>query len=193
MAGRPRIFNEETALEKASDLFWQKGYEATSTDDLIGVMGLQRGSFYNTFGSKKALFINAINFHEENSLLELKRVLKESSSPIQTLKEIFRSLADCPADEHGRGCFAGNTIAELSGIDEELAEHSGKHLKALENVFYNQVKSSQQSGELKTKTDARLLARYMLNLWNGLNITRRIYPNKRSLLPLIELQLELLK
>ena len=55
MAGRPKIFDQEKALEKASKLFWEKGYEATSLEDLITVMGIQKGSFYNTFGNKKQL------------------------------------------------------------------------------------------------------------------------------------------
>ncbi len=190
MAGRPKIFDEEAALNKAAILFWKKGYEATSTEDLIQAMGVQRGSFYNSFGSKKELFINAINSHETNLFSRFKKQLKASNRPIQVIKDAFLSLADCPKEEHLMGCFAGNTIAEFSGIDEELAENAGKHLKALEEIFFKQIKSSQQTGELKSKIEARLLGKYLLNLWNGINITRRVYPDKNILKSLIEFQLE---
>ena len=193
MAGRPKIFVEELALKKAAELFWEKGYEATSTEDLIKVMGLQRGSFYHTFKSKKELFINAINDHEINSFNEFKKNLDESHAPIQLIKSLFLEIVNCPPEEHKKGCFAGNTIAELSGIDEELAENAKKHLKLFEEILLKQIRRSQETGELKNKTEAKLLARYLLNLWNGINITRRIYPSKQSLLSLIEFQLEVLK
>lgn len=193
MAGRPKIFDEEVALEKATDLFWKKGYEATSMDDLIKSMGLLRGSFYHTFNSKKELFINAINKHEVSSFNQLKKQLNESKAPMQIIKSVFLTLANCSVEEHKKGCFAGNTIAELSGNDKELTENAKKHLRTLEEIFYKQIKSSQETGELKTKTDAKLLARYLLNLWNGINITRRVHPNKQSLLSLVEFQFEIMK
>jgi TetR/AcrR family transcriptional repressor of nem operon len=193
MAGRPKLFDERIALKKAATLFWEKGYEATSTEDLIRSMGLQRGSFYNSFNSKKKLFLNAIDFHEVNSLNEFKKILKGSRVPMQVIRTIFLALADCPINEHKKGCFAGNTIAELSGIDEDLVENARNHLKALEEIFFEQIKTSQATGEIKTKVDAKLLGRYLLNLWNGINITRRVYPNKKLLYSLIEFQLEIIK
>ena len=68
MAGRPRTFNEATAVSTAAAVFWHKGYAETSTDELISAMQIQRGSFYNTFGSKRELFIKSINFHERNGI-----------------------------------------------------------------------------------------------------------------------------
>jgi TetR/AcrR family transcriptional regulator, transcriptional repressor for nem operon len=192
MAGRPKIFDETIALERAANLFWEKGYEATSTEDLIKVMGIQRGSFYNTFNSKKELFIKAINFHELNSFSELKKTLNESDNQVETLKMTFLSMAECGVDyEYKKGCFAGNTLIELSGIDEELANNARAHLKELESIFYHVIVRAKKNGQLKTQTESKILAKYLLTMWNGLNVTRRIYNDKKSLLPLIKLQLEL--
>jgi TetR/AcrR family transcriptional regulator, transcriptional repressor for nem operon len=193
MAGRPKIFDEQEALEKASNLFWQKGYEATSTEDLIQAMGVQRGSFYHSFGSKKELFLKALDLYEISGLTEFKKLLKDSKNSIELIKSTFLSMVDCPIEEHQKGCFAGNTIAELASIDEELADKAKEYLKLMESLFFEQIKSSQATGELQTKTDAKILARYLLNLWNGINITRRIYPSKKDLIQLIEFQLEILK
>jgi len=193
MAGRPKIFDDRQAIEKASKLFWKQGYAVTTTEDLMQEMGIQKGSFYHTFDSKKALFLKAIDLHETNGLIELTRLLNENDQPIELLKSIFLNIADCPPDEHNKGCFAGNTIAELTNIDPELAHKAQEYLMEMENLFFGQIKSSQETGELKTKTDAKILARYLLNLWNGINITRRIYPSKKELIELIEFQLEILK
>lgn len=193
MAGRPKIFNEQTAIHQAVDLFWRKGYEASSTDELIQVMGVQRGSFYHSFKSKRDLYILALDTHENESFNVFEKELNKSDLPMKVLKNAFLQLADCSDNEHMLGCFAGNTIAEFSGIDEELVNHAKKHLKRLEGIMVRQIRTSQQSGELKTKEDAVLLGRYLLNLWNGVNITRRIYPDKKSLRDLISFQLELIK
>lgn len=192
MVGRPKIFDEENALKKASMLFWKKGYEHTSLDDLLTVMEIQKGSFYNTFGSKKELFIKAINFHETKSFKEFKTELELSKNPIQLIKKVFYDMANCQTNEYKLGCFAGNTIAEFSNIDQDMVDNASKHLKVLENIFVFQIEKSQKLGELKTKKEAQLLGEYLLNFWNGLNITRRIYQDKQQLMKLIELQLEVI-
>ena len=192
MAGRPRKFDEQDALEQATLLFWKNGYEATSTEDLLEAMGLQRGSFYHAFGSKKKLFQAAIDWHE-CSFAAFEKAVTESSDPISMIKSVFMEVANSSQDDHQRGCFLGNTVAELVASDEGLAEKAVSYLKALENMLYEQIKRAQKEGTLKNKTDAKLLARYLLNLWNGINITRRIYSTKSELLPLIEFQLSVLK
>ena len=193
MIGRPKIFDEKTALASANELFWKKGYEATSTEELIKVMKLQRGSFYHSFKSKKELFIKAVNTHETKVLQALRDSLLESQTPMQVIRDMFLSIADCTQERHEKGCILGNTIAELAGIDEELAENAKTHLKTLEEIFFIQIKKSKETKELKTTQNPALLAKHLLNLWNGLNITRRIYPKKEDLQDLIQLQLEILK
>lgn len=192
MAGRPKIFDQQTALEKASQLFWEKGYEATSLDDLINAMGIQKGSFYHCFGSKKLLFIETIKLYEKLSFTEYERLLKEVESPIELIKAFFLHCADSPKSEHSKGCFAGNTLAELTGIDEELTKNAKEYLKRLENIFFEQISNAQKNKTIKNKTEPKILARYLLNLWNGINITRRIYQSNEDLKPLIEFQLSIL-
>lgn len=192
MAGRPKIFDQQTALEKASKLFWEKGYEATSLDDLISVMGIQKGSFYHSFGSKKLLFIETIKLYEKISFEEYEKLLKETENPIELIKAFFLHCADSPKSEHLKGCFAGNTLAELTGIDEELTRNAKEYLKKLENIFFEQISIAQNNKTIKNKTEPKILARYLLNLWNGINITRRIYQSNEDLKPLIEFQLSIL-
>lgn len=192
MAGRPRIFDQKQALEKAAKLFWEKGYEATSLEDLITVMGIQKGSFYNTFGSKKQLFIESIKLHDTKSFTEFRKLLNETNNPIELIKSLFLQFADGPETEHNKGCFAGNILAELVGLDEDLTVDAKKYLKTLETIFFEQIKISQENGTLKNQTDAKILGRYLLNLWNGINITRRIYQTNKELKPLIEFQLSII-
>ncbi len=192
MAGRPKIFDEQKAWDNATNLFWEKGFDATSTDELIRTMGLQRGSFYHSFGSKKDLFMNAFTRYETLAFDELRRQLKASKKPMNVIKSIFYDLAKCSIEEHNKGCFAGNTITALSNIDAELTEIANNHLKRMENIFFEQIKASQKTGELTTTTDARLLSFSLINLWNGINITRKVYTSQEDLKALVDFQLAVL-
>lgn len=193
MAGRPKIFDSEIALDKAANLFWEKGYEATSTEDLLAAMDLQRGSMYNAFGSKKNLYKLALDRLEKKRFAAFKRRLSESDQPIEVIRSIFLKLAKGSPSEYYKGCFLGNTVAELSNIDAELTGAAQNYLKMFEDILYRQIKAAQQRGELSTKESPKVLARYLVSLWNGINITRRIYPEKKLLLPFIEMGLNVLR
>jgi TetR/AcrR family transcriptional regulator, transcriptional repressor for nem operon len=106
--------------------------------------------------------------------------------------KFFRDIPKQGAGEHKKGCFLGNTVAELACIDPGLEKVAVDHLEKIENTFYKYIKAAQDSGKIKSKDDPRLIARHLINLWNGINITRRMYPNSKDLMPLIEMQLRIL-
>jgi TetR/AcrR family transcriptional repressor of nem operon len=193
MAGRPQIFSENEVLEKATQLFWGKGYEATSTDELLSAMGIGKSSFYNTFKGKRELFEKVIETFVNQSVAALLKDIEDSIDPIQSLKNFFRKLATSPQSTHQKGCFMGNTIVELSNIDKPLENMAIKRLKKMEQLFHDQIKKGQQAGQLQSKEAPTVIARYLITMWNGLNITRRMYPDPDYLLPLIEMQLSILK
>lgn len=193
MAGRPQTFNEQEVLEKATQLFWTKGYEATSTDDLLSAMGIGKSSFYHAFKGKKELFELVIERFVNKSVAALLHDIETSHQPIEAIKRFFRAIATTPNTIHQKGCFMGNTIVELSNIDKSLEIMAIKRLKKMEQLFAQQIAKAQQNGQLKTKEEAATIARYLVTQWNGLNITRRMYPDANHLLPIIELQLSILK
>lgn len=87
----------------------------------------------------------------------------------------------------------GNTIAELSNTDMLLMKKAAHHLQELEGLFLKALLRGKEQGKLKSKLDPPLLARMLLNNWNGLGITRRIYPDNESLSAIIEMQLKILE
>ena len=192
-AGRPKDFDEAAVLDKAIELFWRKGYEATSLEQLLSAMGIGKGSMYHNFGNKREVFKLALNRFNQKYIGMLDAELSKAKDPISFIKDYFRDIARQATDEHKKGCFLGNTIAELSCIDAGLEKLAAEHLGVMEHIFYTHLKNAQQLGKLKTKEDAHLLARHLINLWNGLNITRRIYSSPKELMPLVELQLKVLQ
>jgi TetR/AcrR family transcriptional regulator, transcriptional repressor for nem operon len=193
MAGRPKIFTQEEVLGHAIDLFWRNGYEATSTEELLNKMKLNKGSLYNSFGNKRQLFVKAMDFFAEVSIRALNVRIAAAATPLGGIREFFLELASTDNDTHQKGCFMGNSLAELANIDEELKQRAIIHLKDMEKVFLKYIQQAKKSGELKSEETPETLARYLLNLWNGINISRRIYPRKDLLLPVIRLQLEVLR
>ena len=191
-AGRPKDFDVELVLDKAIEVFWKKGYEATNLEELLRVMGMGKGSMYHNFGNKRELFKLVLSRFNQKFIYSLDNDLSKSKDPVSFIKEFFRSIPKQSMDEHRKGCFLGNTIAELACIDPGLEKAAVEHLERIEQTFYKYIKEGQQSGKVRSKTDARLLAIYLINLWNGINITRRMYPNAKELTPLIEMQLKIL-
>ena len=193
MAGRPQIFSENEVLEKATQLFWSKGYEATSTDELLAVMGIGKSSFYNTFKGKRELFERVIEHFVHQSVAALVKDIEASKDPIQPIKNFFRNLATSPQSTHQKGCFMGNTIVELSNIDKPLENMAIRRLKKMEQLFHDQIKKGQETGQLRAGQAPAVIARYLITMWNGLNVTRRMYPHPEHLLPLIDMQLSILQ
>lgn len=191
-AGRPKDFDEAAVLDKAVDIFWKQGYEATNLEELLAAMQMGKGSMYHNFGNKREVFKLALNRFMENFGKWLENAILNSNDPVKFIKDFFRGIARQDSNDHKKGCFLGNTVAELACIDPGLEKVAADHLEKIELIFYAHIKEAHKSGKLKTKEDPRLLARHLINLWNGINITRRMYSRSRDLLPLIELQLRVL-
>lgn len=194
MPGRPKIFDKEDVINKAIKVFWENGYEASSTEILLKAMGIGKSSFYLEFkGGKRELFECAMQQRSRLSLENLEKGFKEADNKIEYLKSLFYGIADIKQARHKNGCLMGNTIAELSNRETGLKDMAASLLLKLEQVFLKVIKEAQADGTLKTTEKPEMLAKYLLSVWNGLNISVRIYPNKKLLIPLIEKQLEILR
>src|SRR5260370_3074167 len=110
---RPKEFDRIRALKKAMELFWQQGYEATSTDDLIRAIGIGRQSMYDTFGDKHQLYLEALQLYEANSGAEFFKRIYESPSPFVTLGDYILAIAVGTSAARPRGAFVCNTPTQL--------------------------------------------------------------------------------
>ena len=129
MKGRPNIHDDRQLVLKAQQVFWEKGYSATSLSDLTQATGAGAGSLYNTFkGGKKELFRKALQQRKED-LDAFKQSLENCDSPILLLKKFFMSLAESDKRSHFKGCIIANTIVEMALVDEELENEAAQILK----------------------------------------------------------------
>lgn len=193
MAGRPRHYQEEELILKATEVFWQKGYAAASAQDLMKAMDIGQGSFYRVFpGGKKELYQKTIKSFLANSIKVFYNKLEESENPLEFIKDFFYAIPRRTIQKKQDGCYLGNAVVELSNLDEETKLISAKQLNIMKDGFEKALNIAQSKGLLSTDYSPKLLALYLINLWNGINVTQRMYSDKKHMLDLLKLNLKIL-
>ncbi|WP_109694211.1 TetR/AcrR family transcriptional regulator [Chitinophaga deserti] len=193
MAGRHKEFDEETALSAATEVFWTQGYDAASMEDLLTAMNINKGSMYNTFGSKRDLFVRVLDRFFKYAQHDMTAKFEAFDNPLDGVREIFRQVTR-PADpkDHAKGCFLVNTLGEMCGMDEELATMARNKLLDVEGIYLKYLRKGVKNGQIRKEASPELMAKFLLNMWNGMSISRRMY-SRKALEELVEMQLQLLK
>jgi TetR/AcrR family transcriptional repressor of nem operon len=193
MAGRPKIFDEQEVVDKAVNVFWTKGYEAASADELLEAMGIGKGSFYLAFkGGKKELYEKSLRQYSDRFNKQFLHDISISEDPVQLIKEFFMALADDPKSKQMKGCYIGNALVQLSDGDADTKLIAARLLLGMEDIFTTVIRKAQQQKKLKNKTKPEVLGKYLINLWNGVNVTRRSNPGDQYLREVLEMSLQVL-
>ena len=193
MAGRPKIFDEREVVEKAVDVFWTKGYETASADELLEAMGIGKGSFYLAFkGGKKELYEKSLRQYADRFDKQLLYDLSVSKDPIRLIKDFFMALADDPKSKQMKGCYIGNALVQLSDGDADTKQIASELLGSVEGIFTDVIRKAQEEKRLKNKAKPEVLGKYLINLWNGVNVTRRSNSGYEHLREVLEMSLQVL-
>ncbi len=191
---RTREFEPETALQDAMELFWLKGYEATSMRDLLEGMGIGRGSFYGTFGDKRSLFLAALDRFERTRTAWIPEVLQEGDSPVEAIRYVFeRSVKGLVSFEPRRGCLLANTAVELGPHDPEVAERISGYVRRTEDAFEDALVRARASGEISEEQDPKALARFLVTNLHGLRVMARAGADRETLQDTVEVVLGVLR
>ncbi|MDA0564167.1 TetR/AcrR family transcriptional regulator [Streptomonospora sp. S1-112] len=172
---RPKEFDPEIAVDRAMEVFWRKGYAATTPQDLVDALGIGKGSLYNAFGSKQALFLRALRRYRDSQTEALVETLEQPGPVKQRLRVALTALAEMDlADPDHRGCLAVNTAAERAGIDQEAAEVLRRMLDRTEEAFQALVAEGQRAGEIDPGRDPVALGSMLMNTVVGMRLVSRI-------------------
>ena len=174
MAGPDKQFDEIKALGKAMDIFWEKGFSATSMRDLVKGMGINRASMYQTYGNKHALFMAAVDQYVNASLTEIKKILMEPDSPLNKLKHLFEQFLKQSLRGKKNSCFMNNSAVELGPRDPELAAKVRYFWAQFEDIFNDVLTQAVQQNELAHNTNTRQFAVLLNNTLQGLLIKTKI-------------------
>ena len=141
---RPREFDEDEALAKAMEVFWNKGYQNTTLDDLLEGMGIQRGSFYNTFGSKRATYLRALDRYADFMFEWGPYTQAAHLEPgMATLNAMFDNYLDSVTGDTGpRGCFFAHVSKEHRGQDKDIQQAVVRGIDRMRSVIGRSIEAA---------------------------------------------------
>jgi len=190
---RIKLFDENEVLTKAMNLFWKQGYSATSVQDLVAHLGINRASLYDTFGDKEKLFKKSFELYRKQSIDNIHQVFQNQPNVKEGFSELFnRNINQATLDKDRKGCFAVNSTTELVPNDESCLEILSSNRKDFENLFYEYLKEGQKKDQLKTCKDLQSLASFLYITYNGLLVVSKINTNKKELTDSVNLALSLI-
>ncbi|MCP4287217.1 MAG: TetR/AcrR family transcriptional regulator [Gammaproteobacteria bacterium] len=168
-----KSFDEDVALEKAMNVFWEKGFEPASIADLLKGTGLNRGSFYNAFGSKQQLFLKTLRKYDQNRQANTAK-LEALDNPKEAIATFLDSIvASTVADEDYKGCFMFNTALEIARHDEQVNEIVTNGIREIEAFFRRSIEVGQARGEIPKELNPEATAKALLALIVAIRVLGR--------------------
>lgn len=171
---RTKDFDENEVLNKAVNLFWLKGYNGTSMQDLVDGLGISRSSLYDTYGDKHTLFIKALESYKTVNSNKVCGIVSQGKPAKETIGQLLQFIVDELLDDcTQRGCFLVNAEVEVAPHDTEVSKMICQNDQGTEDAFYHVIKTAQESGEIANQKDARALARFIFNTVKGIQVTAK--------------------
>ena len=178
---RPREFDPDEVLERATQVFWVRGFEKASLADLCEATGLNRSSLYAAFGDKRDLYLAALARYEDGSAARIAAAL-EGRPLREGLQAFLGGLIDSIVAGPGRrGCFIGNCAAEMARLDRRAAARVRKSLERVESSFRAGLETARERGELPGTADPAALARFLTAGIQGLRLVGKANPDRAAL------------
>jgi TetR/AcrR family transcriptional repressor of nem operon len=172
--GPQKQFDRDEVLEKAMQLFWERGYEATGMSQLLEHVGIGRQSLYDTFGDKRSLFLATLDHYFRTRGGPILAQLRAPGSPMENIQQVFRMWEKMAEDTHFCRCLIGNSAAEMAYTDTEIAERIAEYVRALEDAFCDAVTRARERGEIASVHDPRDVARSFINMIQGVALLSKV-------------------
>lgn len=173
--GPSKSFDPDLALERARDLFWRKGYAGTGIAELEAELGIGRKSLYDTFGSKRALYVRSIEQYTDAVIGRMCRGLEsERGAPLENLERVLGKLGEHHGTNDSWGCLLGVAMAQLGSDDEELGGLLRRSLGRLERSFARALAAARDAGEVRATLDPKDEARHLVALTQGMALLGRV-------------------
>ena len=175
---RPRTFNESKVLTAVVEAFWTRGYDGTSTRDLVKCTGLNQPSLYNAFGDKRSLYRYSLQHYLECSVRDRIRRLEVLPNAGMAITEFFAEVLNRTlGDPLHRGCLLVNSALESSTEDAELRQAVADELETIRGFFRDRLQaySTQRDGGLGIDTSQG--ANHLLSVLLGIRVLARVNPD----------------
>jgi TetR/AcrR family transcriptional regulator, transcriptional repressor for nem operon len=175
---RPREFDREQALQRAIGVFRQKGYAASSTDELMQAMGISRQSMYDTFGDKRQLYMEALSRYASDRVSEQIRRLDGADSPVSAIEELLLEFA---VPEANVGCMGVNAICEFGQSDAEIKAVTDSDANRLNAVLKRALRRAKVKREIDKSVDIAAAADFLAAILTGIKVSAKAGKDPASL------------
>ncbi|MDB5022603.1 MAG: comR 2 [Mucilaginibacter sp.] len=190
---RTKDFDEDEVLTKAVRLFWLKGYNGTSMQDLVDGLGISRSSLYDTYGDKHTLFIKALEKYKEFASNKMCNIVSNTTSAKDAIRQLLELTAlELVDDNQHKGCFMTNAAIEVAPHDAQVSHMICQNDQEIENAFYQAIKKGQECGEITNKQDAKAIACFLFNNVKGIRVSAKSTSDKHVFDDIIKLTMSVL-
>lgn len=191
----PRLeeFNRESVLKQAMNVFWEKGYNGTSMQDLVDATGLNRSSIYNSFGSKLQLYQVTLCHYQKDTGRLFRSALLSATNSLEAIRLIFEGfLPEIMGDSKAKGCFSMNCKAEMGNQDENIKKWLLDTQEQTLSTFQGLIKDGQEQGIINRNQDCRTYAYVVFNSFQGFRMTGILVKDRVVLQQIIDSTIQML-
>lgn len=183
---RPREFDEQDVIAKATDLFWRRGYNATSVRDLGAELRLKQSSLYRTFNDKRTLFLRTLDHYRATESTQAEEQLSTPGPSLEILREWMIS------HEAGRGCFVVNTAAELGTTDPDVRQKTEDAFEVTRKTLASLLHRGIRDGDLPAALDVDAAMELLFTTVLGLRVRERAGHHPQRLATAIDFTIKML-
>lgn len=190
---RQKDFDEAVVLDRAVNLFWDKGFNGASMQEVVDRLGISRSSLYDTFGDKRQLFLKALQRYQQQQGGAWMAKAEQSNATLPFLREMFETaIQEIAKDKQSKGCFMVNTAVELAPHDPVVAQMVDTNRCQMENTIAALIRKGQLNGEISTKRDAVQLSRFFFHVFSSIRLAAKSEVEPDELKDIVEVAFSVL-
>ena len=179
--GRRQEFETGAILERAMWVMWRQGYRATSMADIERATGLNPGSLYNAFGSKKGLFLDVVDHYIRDVVDHRIESVLNAGSPLGGIEAFFRTAFEDIPDDWPIGCLLTNTATENGADDPDIQARVASGIDRIEAAFRSRLEQAVSQGEVSDELDPAAGAAHLISCYQGLLVIGRLTGDRSRL------------
>jgi len=172
--GKPLSFSREKVLDRALELFWRKGFHNTGMSELLAHVGIQRQSFYNTFGSKEKIYLEAVTLYTQNVTEGLIAVLDQPGNPLDNVRQVLDMLREMVPGADAKGCLLGNAMAEFGLNHPQVSALLNEKIRRLERAYTRTFRKAVEMGLLPETKNPAAMAQTLIVMTQGMALLSKL-------------------
>lgn len=184
--GRPRNFDRQSALQAMMDVFWMRGYEGAQLTDLTAAAGINPPSFYAAFGSKEAVFCEAVDHYVATVGNATRMALEQPATLRESLRKMLISSIDVALSQHPGGCMLILGVVNYLPASEGAREYLRQARQNAFDIMKARIERARIEGELSRQADVEQLSTFFWAIVQSISFQARDGASRQTLESLIE-------